>query len=401
MVELRSSSSTLSDDQNTERHLVTGGGGYVGLRLGAALLDKGHKVTLFDLNPPNDEEIPAGAQFIQGDIREYDDVLRAFEIKVDCVYHLASYGMSGREQLNKKLIEEVNVQGTRNVIRACKERGVARLVYTSTYNVVFGGQTIINGDESLPYLPLDKHPDNYSRTKSIAEVIVLDANGSAADIGQGDGVILRTCALRLAGVYGPGEKRHLPRIVKTIKSGMFCFVYGGDDCLVDFLHVDNLVQGHVLAAEALGPRNKHVAAGQAYFLSDDKPVNNFEFFRPLFEGLGHKFPTLKLPISLIYFIAFVVEIIHGILGRVYNFQPLLTRTEVYKTGVTHYFSIAKAARDFGYKPTVQNDLEACVDWFKVNGHLEKKVRRKQSLIVDLILAFTFAAFLLSFLPFVM
>jgi nucleoside-diphosphate-sugar epimerase len=62
-----------------------------------------------------------------------------------------------------------------------------------------------------------QHPDNYSRTKAIAETIILQANGSPVE-GGGDGDVLRTCALRLAGVYGPGEHRHLPRIVVSVSS---------------------------------------------------------------------------------------------------------------------------------------------------------------------------------------
>lgn len=181
--------------------------------------------------------------------------------RADVVFHLASYGMSGREmvsrvfvlvhsvlghgiksyiyiystilsflQLKKRAIEEVNIQGTRNVIRgrkkavamvtcmshmhvcsmlACMEEGVSRLVYTSTYNVVFGGQEIRNGDSTLPYLPANKHVDHYSRSKSIAEQQVRAASGK----GQGDGMTLKTCALRCAGIYGKGEQRHFPRIV--------------------------------------------------------------------------------------------------------------------------------------------------------------------------------------------
>jgi nucleoside-diphosphate-sugar epimerase len=96
---------------------------------------------------------------------------------------------------------------------ACKQCGVTRLVYTSTTNVIFCGEPIINGDETLPYAPNEKHVDHYSRTKSIAEQIVLQANGSKVAGGK----ILYTCAIRPAGIYGEGEQRHLPRIVVSSK----------------------------------------------------------------------------------------------------------------------------------------------------------------------------------------
>uniref|UniRef100_A0A4W6E9H3 Short chain dehydrogenase/reductase family 42E, member 1 n=1 Tax=Lates calcarifer TaxID=8187 RepID=A0A4W6E9H3_LATCA len=363
------------------------------LSLAYSLHKKGAKVILFDTVPPI-QEAPEDIVFVQGDIRDYVQVERAIT-GVDCVFHIASYGMSGREQLNHELIEAVNVQGTQNVLKACVEHGVSRLVYTSTFNVVFGGQVIENGDENLPYLPLHLHPDHYSRTKSLAEMAVLKANGTAL---KDSSRVLRTCALRPAGIYGPGEQRHLPRIVGYIEKGIFRFVYGEPSSLVEFVHVDNLVSAHELAAEALTVEKQHRSAGQAYFISDGRPVNNFEFFRPLVEGLGYPFPKLRLPISLIYFFAFLTEMIHHLIGPFYNFQPLLTRTEVYKTGVTHYFSMAKAKAELGYEPHEHN-LDEVVQWFRCRGHGKKSGSSFLGrLLLDILFVAAFVAVVLSFLP---
>ncbi|KAK2853533.1 hypothetical protein Q5P01_006194 [Channa striata] len=166
-----------------DKYLITGGCGYFGHRLACALHEKGARIILFDTVPLS-QETPEDIVFMQGDIRDYAQVEKAME-GVDCVFHIASYGMSGREQLNHHLIEAVNVQGTQNILKACIDHGVSRLVYTSTFNVVFGGQVIENGDESLPYLPLHLHPDHYSRTKSLAEMAVLNANGVALKDGSG------------------------------------------------------------------------------------------------------------------------------------------------------------------------------------------------------------------------
>lgn len=360
-----------------ESVLITGGGGYFGFRLGCALNQKGAQVILFDISSPS-ETIPEGIKFIRGDIRHLSDVEKAFQdVAVTCVFHIASYGMSGREQLNPHLIEAVNVGGTDHILQVCRRRGVPRLVYTSTFNVVFGGQVIRNGDESLPYLPLHLHPDHYSRTKSIAEKKVLEANGTALENSDG---VLRTCALRPAGIYGPGEQRHLPRIVSYIERGLFKFVFGDPRSLVEFVHVDNLVQAHILASEALKADRGHVASGQPYFISDGSPVNNFEFFRPLVEGLGYRFPSVRLPLTLIYCFAFLTEMAHFVLGRLYNFQPFLTRAEVYKTGVTHYFSLEKAKRELGYEAQ-PFDLHEVVEWFKARGHGRSPGRRGSECLV--------------------
>ncbi|CAL8243307.1 unnamed protein product [Lota lota] len=373
--------------------LITGGSGYFGYRLACSLQAKGSAVVLFDVTPVRGP-LPAGISFFQGDIREYPQVQRAVS-GVDCVFHAASYGMSGREQLNRRLIEQVNVQGTRNVLKACVEMGVPKLVYTSTFNVVFGGQVIENGDESLRYLPLHLHPDHYSRTKSLAEMAVMGANGASLKAGAG---VLSTCALRAAGIYGPGEQRHLPRVVGYIERGVFRFVYGDPDSRVEFVHVDNLVSAHELAAGALVPEREPSSAGQAYFISDGRPVNNFEFFRPLVEGLGYPFPTLRLPLSLVYFLAFLTEMIHRLVGPLYNFQPLLTRTEVYKTGVTHYFSMAKARAQLGYEPR-EHDLTEAVQWFRSRGHGRRPGRSALGpLLLNALLVCGFVALALSYLP---
>lgn len=113
---------------------------------------------------------------ISGDITDKQDVQRALR-GADCVFHLASYGMSGKEMLQYSRVDEVNINGTCHIIDACLEHQIKRLVYVSTCNVVYGGKEIVNGNENLPYFPVDDHVDPYGRSKSIAEQLVLKSNG--------------------------------------------------------------------------------------------------------------------------------------------------------------------------------------------------------------------------------
>lgn len=387
---------TRVSDENQEIDLVTGGGGYVGFWLGKTLAKHSHRVILMDVHEPV-WTLQNNMEFVQCDITNTEMMKSVFH-GVDSVYHIASYGMSGRDQLNRKRIEDVNVKGTDCVIEACKANDVTRLVYTSTYNTIFGGQTIENGDESLPYLPLDKHPDHYSRTKSIAEQKVLAADGAETRGGK----TLHTCALRLAAVYGPGEQRHIPRIVDYVERGLFCVKYA-TDTKQDFLHVENLVQALELAAIALSDKKHFIAAGQAYFVSDDSPINTLTFFQPLIEGLGYSMPSISLPLSVVYFIAYLTEWLHFLVSKIYNFQPLLTRTEVYKTGVTHWFSICKAREQLGYCPTIQNDISEVVLYYTRTGHQRPLKSRTHKLIYwieNIVLFVVMAFFMLSFVPIV-
>lgn len=74
-------------------------------------------------------------------------------------------------------VDEVNINGTCQILDACVQHHINRLVYVSTYNVTFGGKEIVNGNERLPYFPLDDHVDPYGRSKAIAEQLVLKNNG--------------------------------------------------------------------------------------------------------------------------------------------------------------------------------------------------------------------------------
>ncbi|XP_030677784.1 putative short-chain dehydrogenase/reductase family 42E member 2 [Nomascus leucogenys] len=349
-----------------QKVLVTGGGGYLGFSLGSHLAKTGTSVILLDRRRPQWELSPE-TKFIQADVRDEEALYRAFE-GVDCVFHVASYGMSGAEKLQKEQIESINVGGTKLVIDVCVRRRVPRLIYTSTVNVAFGGKPIEQGDEdSVPYFPLDEHIDHYSRTKAIADQLTLMANGTPLP----GGGTLRTCVLRPPGIYGPEEQRHLPRVAGHIKKRLFMFRFGDRKARMNWVHVHNLVQAHMLASEALTAAKGYVASGQAYYINDGESVNLFEWMAPLGTHAGqllmHSIATVigtpgpeprpmalgeDCPWSLApsFPAAAVMERLHLALRPICSLPPLLTRSEVRSVAVTHTFQIAKARAQLGYAP---------------------------------------------------
>lgn len=359
---------------------ITGGGGYVGRSIAREAQNHGFVPILIDWKPPNSEweEEIKGIKFVVVDVRN-ENALQAIFKGVSIVFHVASYGMSGSSQLDRKLVKDINVGGTKAVLRAAIAAGVERLVFTSTYNVVFGGQSISCGDESMPYFPMHKHPDVYSATKAMAEMMVLEANmtplptQTSGHVRVGEKTdekkFLRTCALRPAAIWGPREERHIPRVVRYIEKGLFKFTFGDPKAKMDFVHVENLAQAHVLAAKGLGPAMQYVAAGKVYFISDgeEHAINNFGFFKQLVDGLGYSPPRLWLPLWLVYLVALVTEHLHRILHPWVSFEPLLTRAEVYKSGVNHWFTIAKARRELGYTPGVY-DFQDVIAVLRAKGH---------------------------------
>lgn len=160
---------------NSKTVLVVGGAGYVGQCLMQKFLDLNYSVACFDfILPPS--SIATKVQVEQGEISNAAHVLKVFQkIKPTIVIHLASIGMSGSAMLNDACYL-VNIVGTRNIVTACVAEDVKCLVYCSTYNVTFGGQEIINGNEAtLEYFPFEQAYDKYGPSKGGAERMVICA----------------------------------------------------------------------------------------------------------------------------------------------------------------------------------------------------------------------------------
>lgn len=368
----------LSENEGIEgkAFAVTGGLGFVGSALCLELVRRGARlVRAFDLrstSPWSDHLLKNGVHYVKGDISNRKDVEKALR-GVDCVFHLASFGMSGKEMLQFGRVDDVNINGTCHVLESCHENGVKRLVYVSTANVVFAGNEIINGNERLPYIPLDIHVDPYSRSKSIAEQLVLKTNGRPSKKKKGE--FFYTCAIRPAAIYGPGEERHIPRIISLSKLGLLPFKIGDSNVKSDWVYIDNLVLALVLASMALlddipGRGKQPVAAGQPYFISDGCPVNTFEFLRPLLRGLEYDMPKASLSLPRALFLGKIFSIFYTImypwLNRAWLPQPLMLPAEVYKVGVTHYFNYLKAKQELGYTPmtTPQQGMATTISFYQ-------------------------------------
>lgn len=89
--------------------------------------------------------------------------------------------------------------------------GIPRLVYTSTTNVVFCGQPILNGDETIPYANSADQVDMYSLTKTEAEKFVLSQDSTSLE--SSSALQFHTCAIRPAGIYGEGTRVYIPKLL--------------------------------------------------------------------------------------------------------------------------------------------------------------------------------------------
>ncbi len=312
-----------------EKILVTGAGGFLGRYIVKLLLSKGHSVHGLG-RAVHDDLIEQGVVWHQCDIRDAQAVQAATK-GVDAVIHCASkIAMWG----DWNDFVAINIQGTNNIINACLQNGVKKLVYTSTPSVVFGKESIEGGDEKMPY------PKNsvsrYGRSKALAENNVLSV----------DQTKLYTCALRPHLIFGPGDDHLVPRLVEAAKAGRLKII-GNGETEVDVIAVENAAVAHVQALEALGEGSPVNA--QAYFIAQNEPVKLWEFTNTLLKLHGQDTLVKSIPFSLAYSIGACCELFAKIF-RIKTDNLPMTRFVAMQLGKSHWFKHNKAQNHFSYDP---------------------------------------------------
>ncbi|KAH7445211.1 hypothetical protein KP509_02G112700 [Ceratopteris richardii] len=331
----------LSEHEGIEGQVfvVTDGLSSLGAALCLELVERGaQEVRSLDHRPTSPLHqvlLAKGVICIKGNINEKNQTDKALR-GANCVFHLAFYGIAGKEMLQTRQIDEINLIGTCNLLDSCVKCGVERLVFTSSYNVVFGGQRIVNGDENIGYFPIEKNFDSLGRCKALAEQLVLKSNGRP--LKSKGGRKLHTCAIRPAAIYGPDEEYHVPRLLNLAQKGIFLYVLGGPEVKTDWVYIDNLVQAQLLASMGLiddiPGRQGAPASGQVYFISDGAPVNTFKFMQPLIEGLGYQLPKHQLSVKSAMRLAWIFWGLYGLmypwLNKGWLPQPPFLPAEVQK-----------------------------------------------------------------------
>ena len=312
------------------RALVTGGGGFLGRAIVEHLLAAGAQVRILARSDyPKLER--AGVECHRGDIRDPDAAERACT-GVDVVHHTAALaGIWGPW----KDYYDINVRGTQNVIAACLARRVGKLVFTSSPSVTFDGTAQENVDESVPYAT--RWLCHYAHTKAIAEQAVLAANGSR----------LATCAVRPHLIWGPNDPHLIPRLIERARHGALRRVGDGTN-RIDMVYVENAAGAQILAADALGPGSP--VAGKAYFITQDEPVNCWQWINEILQLAG--LPPLARSISLraAWTLGAALEGIYSLLRL--PGEPRMTRFLAAQLGTSHYFDIRRAKSDLRYAPQV-------------------------------------------------
>lgn len=308
--------------------LVTGAGGFLGGYIARELHQNDYEVHSFSRSKYQILE-QMGVIEHQGNLENFENIKNAL-VGMDGVIHCASkVGMNG----NYQDFYNANVIGTENVIRAMKELGIKKLVYTSTPSVVFGKDDLINADETTPYP--DKYLSAYAQTKMLAEKKVIEANDAN----------FWSISLRPHLVFGPGDLNLIPRLLEARKKNKLKIVGDGKN-LVDVLYVENAANAHILALEAL-ETNPQVR-GQCYFIGQG-PVVLWDFINTILKHKGLPPVKKKIPLKIAYWIGAVIEFFLKITGNA-DLHPPMSRFIALQLGKSHCFSHAKAEKDLGFRP---------------------------------------------------
>ncbi|MGW1729316.1 NAD-dependent epimerase/dehydratase family protein [Streptomyces sp. NPDC002306] len=305
--------------------LITGGSGFIGGRLIKRLVAEGHRVRAVARSDASARKVQAlGAIPVQANLWDLQS-LRAAMSGADLTFHTAA--RTPRIGTRQQFWAD-NVTGTDNALRAARENGVRRFIHVGTEAVLMDGRPLVDVDETAALRPDSRA--HYSASKATAEQLVL----------QADQTRMETVVLRPRMVWGAGDTTLLPELVSMVEAGRFAWLGGGGH-LTDTTHVDNAVEGLVLAAE-------HGRPGQAYFVTDGTAVTFREFVTNLLATQKVTPPKRSLP----YGVARTVTAAGESLWRLLRVKgaPPLDYMSLWLSGRQCTIDITKARTELGYTP---------------------------------------------------
>jgi len=323
--------------------LVTGGTGFIGSNLVDGLTAAGHTARILRRKSSRLEALDGLAyQDAVGDILDYNSLLLAMQ-GCDWVFHVAAVSDYWRQGVD--WLYKVNVEGTKNVLRAARAAGVKRLVYTSSVaalGVAPDGELM---DETHNFnIPPRRFP--YGHSKHLAEIEVRKA------VHKG----LEAMIVNPAVVIGPRDLNKISgSIVIEVARGLIRFYLPGG---VNYVAVEDVVAGHIAAAERGRP-------GERYLLGAEN-LPHRQAIDTIVQVTGAPRPLFSFPRWAIEPTAVAVTAARKLLG---NRVPV-NANQVRMSGLELYFRPDKAVRELGLPQTpFRMAVERAYRWFRDNGYL--------------------------------
>ncbi|MBN2146090.1 MAG: NAD-dependent epimerase/dehydratase family protein [Anaerolineales bacterium] len=304
---------------------ITGSTGFIGGWVVRKLLARGDEV--FAL--VRSEQAAAvlaemGAHPVMGDITESESMRSAMQ-GCDLVFHIAAWYKLGSH--DQALAKKINVEGTRIVLNLAHELKIPKIVYTSTIAVL--GDTHGKIVDETYHMPAEQaFITNYDRTKWQAHYDV-----ALPLIAQGAPIII----VMPGAVYGPGDHSLVGQLMQAYYRGWLP-LFPGPDTMLTFVHVDDIAEGHLLAAEK-------GQLGESYILAG--PALSFRQFINLCASASGKHPPLAYIHSRFLRILLPLS---EFLSRSLPWPEMLSPDAVRVIGATYIASADKARRVLGWQP---------------------------------------------------
>lgn len=336
--------------------LLTGASGHVGANVLHALLDEGHEVRCL-VEPGASRECFAElpVEIVEGDIRDYNSMIQATHGCARVIHVAAKVSTLNASAGEQRELYEINVIGTRNVMRASLANGVGRAVLTGSFSST--GYDIDDpstpSHERLPFYPFG-HVMPYSHTKALAEHELLKCVVDGLDA-----VIVTSCACIGAWDYMPSR---MGRTMIDYSHGKLrAYVPGG----FDFVNGRDIARGHLLAMERGRPGQKYIVSTSFHELED--LVGMFS------EVTGLPRVRFKVPAKLM---ASVTGLYAGSLAKVFPKIPQrLTPGAIGVLQMRRHADTRKAQEELGFRPSnVRDAVRDAFVFFAREGKLPDAVR---------------------------
>ena len=345
-------------DAVSETALVTGASGFIGSATVRALLGEGYRVRVL-VEPQRSDDNLNGLEVerLVGDIRD-PAVVDAAVAGISTVFHLAA--MYRFWAADPDVFYEVNVGGTLNVIRAARQAGCRRVVYTSTVGTIGVAEPgRLASETSLVHF--EHLFGHYKRSKYLAEHEVLRAGAS------GFPVVL----VHPTFPVGEGDSAPTPTgrtILEFLNGRIPAYV----DTALNVVHVDDVARGHVLAAQ-------RGAVGRSYILGGEN-MSLQEMLATLAEVSGLRVPRVRLTPQMVLPIVRATEWFQG---SVLHREPTLPSEPVRMATTRMVYDDSRARSELGYTSAPAREaLARAVRWYVEHGFVKESQLRRMHESID-------------------
>ena len=336
----------MAERESKDMIFVTGAAGHIGNVLVRELTRRGYSVKALalpgeDLRPLADSK----PEIAKANILDYP-ALKAAMAGAEVVFHLASLVALVPEQF--ELMQKVNVEGTANIIKACFENGVKRLIYTSSIHAYGRPEKNLVINESLPFDP-EIGGGGYDQTKAKASILVLEA------VKRG----LNAVILAPTGVIGPYDfkRSEMGEMTNYWMKSTPTFSLGG---AYDFVDVRDVVEAHISAI-------KNGQSGQAYLLPGYR-VSVREYRRLIQDACNTCSKEIYVPMKLARIFAPLAEWFY----RITKTRPRFTRYSIDTLLSNSVVSGEKAAEFLGFHARpLEETVRDSVEWWQANADTVK------------------------------